>query len=150
MLDHDFLRRLKSSGFVERVYIEFRQAEAGQGDRVLDPSLAFLLATIVRDQRIAEALLRVTPSQFTSSQLASDDVYEEQQSDLLEMLGGMLGRSWAGEVIGQAAKGLSKTEARMMGRLKEIVAKSRLVEPGSFQVGQRQRIARSTEADFLS
>lgn len=28
------MRKLKASGFVERVYLEFRKAEAGDGDRV--------------------------------------------------------------------------------------------------------------------
>jgi hypothetical protein len=34
ILDSEFVRRLKASGFVERVYLEFRKAEAGEGDRV--------------------------------------------------------------------------------------------------------------------
>lgn len=34
MLEPDFSRRLKASGFVERVYVVFRKAEAGDGDRV--------------------------------------------------------------------------------------------------------------------
>lgn len=34
MLDKEFLGRLKTSGFAERVYVEFRKASAGDGDRV--------------------------------------------------------------------------------------------------------------------
>lgn len=34
VLEVDFVRKLKASGFVERVYLEFRKAEAGDGDRV--------------------------------------------------------------------------------------------------------------------
>lgn len=34
LLDKEFVARLKSSGFVERIYTEFRKAEAGAGDRV--------------------------------------------------------------------------------------------------------------------
>lgn len=36
--DPEFVRRLKSLGLVERVYVEFRKAEAGEGDRVRTPS----------------------------------------------------------------------------------------------------------------
>lgn len=32
--DVEFMRRLKASGFVERTYLEFRKADAGNGDRV--------------------------------------------------------------------------------------------------------------------
>jgi hypothetical protein len=32
--DGEFMRRLKASGFVERTYLEFRRADAGNGDRV--------------------------------------------------------------------------------------------------------------------
>lgn len=34
MLSKDFLRRLKSSGFDERMYNQFRRAGAGDGDKV--------------------------------------------------------------------------------------------------------------------
>lgn len=44
MLNKDFVRRLKSSGFDERVYIEFRRAEAGEGDKVGHDDGYFLTA----------------------------------------------------------------------------------------------------------
>lgn len=132
MLDGDFLRRLKSSGLVENTYLCFRRAEAGEDDKILDWALAYLIATVVRDQRIAEPLLKVTVAQI--DQASEADFLEEHTSDVLEMVSGMLGRSWAGEVIEPAAKGLSKPERFSVTSLKEIINKSSLVEPGSFRV----------------
>lgn len=138
MLDTDFTRRLKSSGFIERVYAEFRRAGAGEGDRVLDPALAYLIATVGRDQRVAEALLLITPSQFDKS--AEDDPLEPK-SDLIARLSEMLARPWAGEPVGAAgAKGLSKPETMAMRSLRETIDKSHLIEPGSFEVNLRSLV----------
>lgn len=85
--------------------------------QVLDPALAFLVATLARDQRIAEALCRISTSAFSSSAAAqsNDDetIYDEPTCDVLSVLRQMLGRSWAGEEIGKKdQKGLSKSDAR--------------------------------------
>ncbi len=132
MLDSNFLRRLKSSGLVENTYLCFRRAEAGADDKVLDWALAYLIATVVRDQRIAESLLKVTLAQV--NQGSEGDLDEPHTSDVLEMISGMLGRSWAGQVIEPAIKGLTKPEKLSVTSLKEIITKSSLVEPGSFKV----------------
>lgn len=68
LLSRDWLRRLKSSGQAETVYLAFRiatssplggpDAPAGP-DRVLDTAFATLLALLVRDQRMAEPLFRL-------------------------------------------------------------------------------------------
>lgn len=132
MLDSNFLRRLKSSGLVENTYLCFRRAEAGDDDRILDWALAYLIATVVRDQRIAEPLLKVTLAQV--NQGSEGNLDEDHTSDVLEMISGMLGRSWAGQVIEPTIKGLTKAEKLSVTTLKEIITKSSLVEPGSFKV----------------
>lgn len=43
MIAPDFVRRLKASGFGERIYVEFRNAEAGTGDRVRIESMSFAI-----------------------------------------------------------------------------------------------------------
>lgn len=133
MLDGDFLRRLKSSGLVENTYLCFRRAEAGEEDKILDWALAYLIAVVVRDQRIAEPLLKVTLAQV--NQGSEGDILEQPASDLLDMVTGMLGRSWAGQVLEPATKGLSKPEKLSVTGLKDIINKSSLIEPGSFKVG---------------
>ncbi|GAA5862939.1 hypothetical protein JCM8547_003627 [Rhodosporidiobolus lusitaniae] len=66
LLDRDWLRRLKASGNAEKVYTALRRAGAGEGvDRVLDTSLALLLALLLRDQRLSEPLFRLTPSDIS-------------------------------------------------------------------------------------
>ncbi|GAA5821573.1 hypothetical protein JCM3770_006829 [Rhodotorula araucariae] len=69
LLSRDWLRRLKSSGQAESVYLAFRLAAAGVGrgeagqsagpDRVVDTAFAALVALLVRDQRLAEPLFRL-------------------------------------------------------------------------------------------
>ncbi|BGP32554.1 hypothetical protein JCM10296v2_004335 [Rhodotorula toruloides] len=63
-LDRDWLRRLKSSGQAEFVYLAFRLSSAGSStsDRVLDIAFAILLALLVRDQRMVEPLFRLSPT----------------------------------------------------------------------------------------
>ncbi|BGP02460.1 hypothetical protein RTBOTA2_003836 [Rhodotorula toruloides] len=63
-LDRDWLRRLKSSGQAESVYLAFRLSSAGSStsDRVLDVAFAILLALLVRDQRMVEPLFRLSPT----------------------------------------------------------------------------------------
>lgn len=132
MLDGDFHRRLKSSGLVENTYLGFRRAGAGESDKILDWALAYLIATVVRDQRIAEPLLKINLAQV--NQGTEDDMIADQASDVLGMVSGMLGRSWAGEVIEPATKGFSKPEKLTVTSLQDIINKSGLVEPGSFKV----------------
>jgi len=132
MLDSDFLRRLKSSGLVENTYLCFRRSEAGEGDRILDWALVYLLATVLCDQRIAEPLLKVTLAQV--NQGSESDLFESQASDVLEMITAMLGQSGAGQVIEPTIKGSTKTEKFSATALKEIINKSRLIEPGLFKV----------------
>ncbi|BGP48698.1 hypothetical protein JCM10450v2_004574 [Rhodotorula kratochvilovae] len=63
LLSRDWLRRLKSSGQAETVYLAFRLASSssseGAPDRVLDTAFAALLALLLRDQRMAEPLFRL-------------------------------------------------------------------------------------------
>lgn len=85
--------------------------------QVLDPALAFLVAILARDQRIAEALCRISTSAFGASaqNTSMDDeaIYDEPTCDVLSVLGAMLSRSWAGEEIGlKEVKGLSKGDVR--------------------------------------
>ncbi|BGP08555.1 hypothetical protein JCM10049v2_004402 [Rhodotorula toruloides] len=63
-LDRDWLRRLKSSGQAESVYLAFRLSSAGSStsDRVLDIAFVILLALLVRDQRMVEPLFRLSPT----------------------------------------------------------------------------------------
>ncbi|KAK4048271.1 hypothetical protein OIO90_005890 [Microbotryomycetes sp. JL221] len=132
MLNKDFVRRLKSSGFDERVYNRFRQAGAGDGDRVLDSALAFLIVLLARDQRITEALCRISTTAFseTSSEV---DAYEPEASDLLAFLRTSIQQPWSGEEIGAArsSTGLSKAELRYLSSLRDIIDQSKLLEPGT-------------------
>ncbi|KPV75087.1 uncharacterized protein RHOBADRAFT_53982 [Rhodotorula graminis WP1] len=72
LLSRDWLRRLKSSGQAETVYLAFRLASSTSPsfsassnadqpgpDRVLDTAFAVLLALLMRDQRMAEPLCRL-------------------------------------------------------------------------------------------
>ncbi|GAA5843481.1 hypothetical protein JCM9279_000763 [Rhodotorula babjevae] len=73
LLSRDWLRRLKSSGQAETVYLAFRLAsfpapslsvspehdDAPGPDRILDTAFAVLLTLLVRDQRMAEPLFRL-------------------------------------------------------------------------------------------
>ncbi|KAM0791555.1 hypothetical protein ACM66B_006002 [Microbotryomycetes sp. NB124-2] len=137
MQDRDFFRKLKSSGFDERVYMQFRRAEAGEGDRILDSALAFLVVLLVRDQRIAEALCRVSSSTFTPSD-SQPDIYEQDISDLFSFLRAIVGRDWAAHEIGKSqAKSLSKTEARYLSSLRDIIDQFKLLEPGTLTVSVR-------------
>jgi len=73
LLSRDWLRRLKSSGQAETVYLAFRLASSPPSslsastehadppgpDRILDTAFAVLLAFLMRDQRMAEPLFRL-------------------------------------------------------------------------------------------
>lgn len=85
--------------------------------QVLDSSLAFLVAFLVRDQRLAEPLLRVATDAFSTNAQDEEAVFNEPTCDVLEILVALLGRSWTGEVIGAGGKGMSKADARVVSRL---------------------------------
>lgn len=82
--------------------------------------MIFLIAYLVRDQRIAEPFLRVTVSQFENklkaedeSKLSSDDENIAQPvCDVLVVLNKVLEKSWVGEEVGKLSKGLSKSDQR--------------------------------------
>lgn len=82
-------------------------------------SLALLIANLVRDQRIAEGLCRIPASKFSHGPdpIRSDDIYDEHVSDVLAVLGRVLGRNWAGEELGIDAKSLSKSDGRTVSEL---------------------------------
>ena len=71
----------------------------------------------MRDQRLAEPLLRVTTDAFSSTEPDEDAVFNEPTCDVLEILVGLLGRSWAGDSIGAGGKGVSKADARVVSRI---------------------------------
>ncbi|KAM0750083.1 hypothetical protein T439DRAFT_380825 [Meredithblackwellia eburnea MCA 4105] len=135
ILDPEFVRRLKSLGLVERVYGDFRKAEAGDGDRALDPSLALLLSLISQDQRNTEPLLLIRSSEYSHSSENEADIYEKHKSDVLVRLKEMLGRPWAGEPLAEEGKvvgkgkGVSKADARAAESIKTLVDKSEILKP---------------------
>ncbi|KAK4696442.1 hypothetical protein P7C70_g8379, partial [Phenoliferia sp. Uapishka_3] len=130
--DPEFVRRLKSLGLVERVYTEFRKAECGSGDRVLDPALALILAIFAHDQRITEPLLRISTNEFSQDLQKDDDVYNSPICDVLVVLAAMLGRPWGGEVIGAAVvgRGVTKSDVRSVAKVRELTDSSKLLEEG--------------------
>lgn len=126
-LEKDWIRRLKSSGQAETVYLALRTATSSSGgggssatprttrtaDRVLDVAIAVTLALFVKDQRLVEPLMRISPADVqraTRKKTASppppspDDPQEEHGSDgisdLLEVLTALLDREWASDEIG--------------------------------------------------
>lgn len=126
-MERDWLRRLKSSGKVEEVYLALRLASGVGGDddaphvgadRVLDVALAAALALFVKDQRLVEPLFRITPTDVRDAAAAqhagpskvrrqetngsSAAAADGDQSDLLEVLKALLAREWAAEEIGGA------------------------------------------------
>ncbi|GAA5959659.1 hypothetical protein JCM21900_002150 [Sporobolomyces salmonicolor] len=151
-LDREWMRRLKSSGMAEQVYLTFRRGGAGEGDRVLDVALVLLVALLFSDQRLSEPLFRLSPSDFASSAASSQSdtpatsssprkaEYEEteRECDLLKVFEGLLRRDWAGEEIGTnkgegegkkggAGKGkMAKSDARHLQSLRDIIDQSEL------------------------
>lgn len=125
-LEKDWIRRLKSSGQAETVYLALRTATSSGGgsnsnatprtpatmtaDRVLDAAIAVTLALFVKDQRLVEPLLRISPADVqrnaATRKTASppDDPEDEPgsdgNSDLLEVLTALLNREWASDEIG--------------------------------------------------
>lgn len=79
-------------------------------DRVLDAAIAVTLALFVKDQRLVEPLLRISPADVqrnaATRKTASppDDPEDEPgsdgNSDLLEVLTALLNREWASDEIG--------------------------------------------------
>ncbi|KAL8279525.1 hypothetical protein RQP46_008087 [Phenoliferia psychrophenolica] len=131
VLDPEFVRRLKSLGLVERVYSSFRTAEAGSGDRALDPALALLVATFAHDQRLMEPLLRISKSELEDEEGTSRGAWEEERScDVLEVLTEMLlGNATAGEEVGSAVpgKGVSKSDVRAITSVRALIDESTLL-----------------------
>ncbi|KAK4047128.1 hypothetical protein OIV83_005580 [Microbotryomycetes sp. JL201] len=139
MQDRDFFKKLKSSGFDERVYMQFRRAGAGDGDQILDSALAFLVVVLVRDQRIAEALCRISDSAFRPSSSPAD-AYETETSDLLSFFGAALERDWSRDEIGGGfakGKSLSKSDARYLASLRKTIDEFNLLEPGTLAISVR-------------
>lgn len=127
-LEKDWVRRLKSSGQAETVYLALRTATSSGGasnapprtttttmtaDRVLDVAIAVTLALFVKDQRLVEPLLRISSADVqrnaaahkTTPPSSPDDPQHEQDgnSDLLEVLTALLDREWASDEIGTSA-----------------------------------------------
>ena len=137
------------------------RANADARTQVLDTALAFLIAFLVRDQRLAEPLLRVTAEAFSAGAQDEDAIFNEPTCDVLEILVALLGRSWSGEVIGAEAKGMSKADARVVSStstglcaslmtfaqltiVREIVDKSKLMDSGSLPVRRIAGLERSS------
>lgn len=77
---------------------------------MLDPALAFLIAMMVKDQRIGEPLVRLKVKNSKGGAVAT--------SEVLMSLAAILSKSWTGDEIGGSGvmpKGLSKTDARSVG-----------------------------------
>ncbi|GJN90944.1 hypothetical protein Rhopal_003958-T1 [Rhodotorula paludigena] len=104
----DWLRRLKASGEAESIYLALRLASSSPSppdpdqpaehfapDRVLDTAFATLLALLVRDQRLAEPLFRLSPS----------DVSREQAKRTPSAVDG------SGDSQGAAAAALARTQS---------------------------------------
>ncbi|GAA6044552.1 hypothetical protein JCM8097_003733, partial [Rhodosporidiobolus ruineniae] len=92
LLDRDWLRRLKASGMAEQVYLAVRRAGAGEGrDRVLDTALAILLALLLRDQRLSEPLLRLSPADLARSSASSSSPRKRKGSGLDSPAGSHMG-----------------------------------------------------------
>ena len=136
-LEKDWIRRLKSSGQAETVYLALRTAtssSSGGGsyatpatptmaaDRVLDVAIAVTLALFVKDQRLVEPLLRISPADVqrnvatrkTASPLSSpsprDEPGSDGTSDLLEVLTALLDREWASDEIGATTTAAGPTQ----------------------------------------
>ncbi|GAA6005974.1 uncharacterized protein JCM10292_005632 [Rhodotorula paludigena] len=104
----DWLRRLKASGEAESIYLALRLASYSPSppeadhpaehlapDRVLDTAFATLLALLVRDQRLAEPLFRLSPS----------DVSRERAKRAPSAVDG------TGDSQGSAAAALARTQS---------------------------------------
>ncbi|KAI5478884.1 hypothetical protein MNV49_004518 [Pseudohyphozyma bogoriensis] len=123
--DSEFVRKLKAAGLVERVYAEFRKAEAGDGDKVLDPALAFLVAFLVRDQRMAEQLVR-----------ASGDA-GVGEGGVLVVLSSILERDGSSQEITSEGKKGNKAELRAITSIRQIIDRSELLKEDDLPVTSR-------------
>ena len=135
-LEKDWIRRLKSSGQAETVYLALRTAASSSGggsnatprtttmaaDRVLDVAIAVTLALFVKDQRLVEPLLRISPADVQrnvatrktasppSSPSPRDEPGSDGTSDLLEVLTALLDREWASDEIGATTTAAGPTQ----------------------------------------
>lgn len=134
-LEKDWIRRLKSSGQAETVYLALRTATSSGGgsnatprtttmaaDRVLDVAIAVTLALFVKDQRLVEPLLRISPADVQrnaatrktasppSSPSPRDEPGSDGTSDLLEVLTALLDREWASDEIGATTTAAGPTQ----------------------------------------
>ncbi|GAA5857709.1 hypothetical protein JCM1840_000876 [Sporobolomyces johnsonii] len=176
-LDREWMRRLKSSGMAEQVYLAFRRGGAGEGDRVLDVALVLLVALLFRDQRLSEPLFRLSPSDLASptpspqrdqpstSSSPRKAEYEEieRECDLLKVFEGLLRREWAGEEIGtskgegQGKKGgaekgkMAKSDARHLQSLRDIIDQSELFTDSALPITLRTLVLQTFRtASFFS
>ncbi|GAA5880310.1 hypothetical protein JCM16303_003891 [Sporobolomyces ruberrimus] len=156
-LDREWMRRLKSSGMAEQVYLAFRRGGAGNGDRVLDIALVVLLAALTRDQRLSEPLFRLSssdvdnPSQRPSSKSptasrsssASPQKRTDRNCEVLDTLLGIAQRDWVTEEIGGDATGkgkkgrVAKSDIRHLQSLREIIDKSSFFDQSGSKVTLR-------------
>ncbi|GAA5894010.1 uncharacterized protein JCM6883_003694 [Sporobolomyces salmoneus] len=142
-LDKEWMRRLKSSGMVEQVYLAFRRGGAGNGDRILDIALVVLLAALSRDQRLCEPLFRLSTSDVSLSDAHLNQSTSPSQSstasprketirncELLETLVELSKRDWVKDEIGanQTKGKASKNDARHLQSLRDIIDKSNFFE----------------------
>ncbi|GAA6060485.1 hypothetical protein JCM10212_007116 [Sporobolomyces blumeae] len=169
-LDRDWVRRVKSSGMAERIYLALRRSGAGDGDRVLDISLVVLIAAFARDQRLCEPLFRISPSDVastststssppasvSSSPMKAEPVGSERQCDLLLTLTRFTKYDWATDEIGgpeqsgssTATKGrkLGKSDARHVASLRKIIEDSDFSPGSDVEVTLRALVLHSLRA----
>ena len=126
LCEPDTMRKLKATGFIEKVYLDFRRAEAGNGDRVLDSALIFLVALMSRDQRVAEALLRVDCTEVAARENAALD--NATGSDMLAVTSRLLRRPWAVDEVGtrERPRGTSEADAKSLRSLRSVIDASPL------------------------
>lgn len=92
---------------------------------MLDSALAFLIILLVKDQRIAESLLRIPINTSTSS--------NQVQADVLAVLTRNLNQTWANEeIVGLGAsatpiKGISKGDLRSVSIFKSFLGKHEML-----------------------
>lgn len=123
-MDADFLGRLRVHGLLERVYDALRAARGHPIDKVVQACLAFFVATLCLEQRLAEPVLRIPPVAEPGQEL--DPLTTD--SDCLRVLGAMLASPAATDGFAQepGGKGSAKIERMKMAELADIIGKSSL------------------------
>ncbi|GAA5984382.1 hypothetical protein JCM5350_003341 [Sporobolomyces pararoseus] len=164
-LDREWMRRLKSSGMAEQVYLAFRRGGAGDGDRILDIALVVLLAALTRDQRLCEPLFRLSTSDVVGSSTplsrspslsrdssASPRKESLRNCEILETLVELSRREWVTEEIGAETNGkerkgkLSKSDTRHLQMLRDIIDRSDFFETSVSPVNLRMLVLQTIQA----